>query len=95
MTHVAHQSTLYHLEWIPPLTAQMAMFTFQLTRKPSRNVLQIQMTGSCEETLNLQSDIQFAHMFSKSVFHRHFIASPTGFTFKHFIRPHPSISDIF
>lgn len=88
MPHIAHQSTLYHLEWISALTAQMAMFTFQLTHKPSCNVLQIQMTGSCEETLNLQSDIRFLHMFSKSVFYHTFTVSPSAFTFNQFIRPY-------
>lgn len=56
----------------------MIMFTFQSTLKPPCNVRQIQMTGSRQGTLNLQSEritckfaisnIQGVHTLSKSVF---------------------------
>ena len=80
MRHTAHQSTLYHkhLGWTTPLPAQMAMFTFQITRKAPCSVLQVQMIGSHQGTLNLKSEritckfatsnISFVHMFSKAVF---------------------------
>lgn len=62
-----------------------SVFTFQRTHKPRCDMLQIQMIGCRQGTLNLQSEritckfaisnIQFVHMFSKSVFPLYWLPS--------------------